>query len=85
MHKNALFLLKNCKNRSALGDPPPDLLPLPPDTEPSVAGGFASHTLDGLRRLVVPLPEPRQPPQLRNPGYATARYTREGIKQVTVE
>jgi len=26
MLKNALFLLKNCKNRSALGDFPPDPL-----------------------------------------------------------
>jgi len=24
MHKNALFLLKNCKNRPGLGDTPPD-------------------------------------------------------------
>jgi len=38
MPKNALFLLKNRKNRKALGDPPPDLLasggcfaPRPPD------------------------------------------------------
>jgi len=26
MHKNALFLFKNCKNRPALGAPPPDSL-----------------------------------------------------------
>jgi len=25
MHKNELFLLKNCKNRPALGDLPPDI------------------------------------------------------------
>jgi len=47
MHKNALFLLKNCKNRPALGASPPDFLylrclgALPHDPQPPAAGGFA--------------------------------------------
>jgi len=33
MHKNALFLLKNCKNRPAMGAPPPDHRQTLPHTE----------------------------------------------------
>jgi len=49
MPKNALFLLKNRKNRRTLGAPPPD---------PLASGGLCPQTLIGLRRLEASPPDP---------------------------
>jgi len=65
MPKNALILLKNLKNRRALGDPP--LTSLPPVAEgftpnSPASGGweFRPQTSNGLRRLGTPPPDPLQ-------------------------
>jgi len=59
MHKNMLFLLKNCKNLPDLGALSPD--PMPP------AAGVRHQTPNGLRRLRAPT----KTPPLKNLGYAT--------------
>jgi len=64
MPKNSLFLLKNRKNRRALGFPPPD--PLPPAAaweifpRPPASGGWGLRfqTPVGFRRLGDPPPAP---------------------------
>jgi len=54
MHKNALFLLKNCKNRPALGTS---------STEPLTSGdGGIYLQTPSLWRLGAPPPGPRNPP-----------------------
>jgi len=56
MHKNAFFLLKNCKNRPTLGASPPN-------------PQLPAATLNGFRRLEA-LPPPTPPPQKKRiPGY----------------
>jgi len=72
MHKNALFLLKNCKNRPALGAKPPDpcLWRAGGFTPICCAEGFTADP-SAIRRLgALPL-DPCQNPPLRILGYAT--------------
>jgi len=58
--KYALFLLKNRKNRRALGARPPDPLA-------SGGWGLCPQTPIGLRRLRAPPPDPHNsPPSMTN-------------------
>jgi len=62
MPKNALFLVKDRKNRRALGATPPD---------PLASGGWGLHLqTPSLRRLGASPPDPRNSPPWRIPGYA---------------
>jgi len=70
MHKNALFLLKNCKSC-------PDLRDSSPDPLASGGWGLRPQITDSLRRLGALTPGPCQPPSppFRNPPFCSCNYS----------
>jgi len=65
-----VIFVENCKNRTALGAPPPDCLASGDRGQTPGSWGLRSKTPNSLWQLGAPPPDPVKPLPLKNSGYA---------------